>query len=188
MLLVRNIGALAPLDVKDTRVFNCARKPVSQVELSGLIVCSLVFCFHSASIWIVSRIPMERNRSLPNGTSRLGLPDCHPVSGRELNQIPISDWCDQGFIHLVDYACAAIFEYGDCLINFFELVTQRFSHFRFLDSRARKQHCTLEMARTVERMESARCCLDADHVSRSLADRKSTRMNSSHANISYAVF
>src|SRR3712207_8615583 len=31
-------------------------------------------------------------------------------------------------------------------------------------------------------------CLGAVHTSNSLADRKSTRLNSSHANISYAVF
>src|ERR1035437_5981206 len=32
---VWNIGTLAPLDVEDTRIFDCARKPAGQVQLSA---------------------------------------------------------------------------------------------------------------------------------------------------------
>src|SRR3712207_8867526 len=44
------------------------------------------------------------------------------------------------------------------------------------------------IARYVERAENLARILDAAYRLSSLPDRKSTRLNSSHANISYAVF
>jgi hypothetical protein len=65
---VRNIGPLAPLDVEDARIFDSACKPAGQVQLSArIVVCALVFCFHSASIWIVSSISSEWNGYLQVG-------------------------------------------------------------------------------------------------------------------------
>jgi hypothetical protein len=65
---VRNICTLAPFDVEDTRIFDCARKPAGQVKLSArIVVWTLVFCFHSASIWIVSSISSEWNGYLKAG-------------------------------------------------------------------------------------------------------------------------
>jgi altronate dehydratase len=65
---VRNICPLAPLDVEDARIFDCARKPAGQVQLSArIVVCTLVFCSHSASIWIVSSISSEWNGYLEAG-------------------------------------------------------------------------------------------------------------------------
>jgi hypothetical protein len=52
---VWNVGPLPPLDVEDTDIFDCARKPAGQAELSGRILAfTLASCSHSASMWVGS--------------------------------------------------------------------------------------------------------------------------------------
>src|SRR3712207_8497333 len=52
----------------------------------------------------------------------------------------------------------------------------------------RLQHCGRSRSAAVIDVEAVRRNSERDHLGAELPDRKSTRLNSSHANISYAVF
>jgi hypothetical protein len=86
MCHVRNVGTLAPFDVDDTRVFDCARKPAGQVELLGFIVVRTpILCFHSASMCVGSRTFVHGRDYLPHA---FHITDC----SRYCMEYPASAW------------------------------------------------------------------------------------------------